>query len=129
MNRPSPDAASIAAASIPETAPKTPGRETSEGRAMTRLALLVVNRPGVMARVMNLFARRACNVEGILCLPGDDGTSRVWLTLAPDAGGATEGGRLEVLLRQVRQLQDVFEAREGGADGAALTRVARTFGS
>ncbi|MGE4552627.1 MAG: acetolactate synthase isozyme 1 small subunit [Desulfovibrionaceae bacterium] len=94
---------------------------------MTRLALLVANRPGVMARVMNLFARRACNVEGILCLPGDDGTSRVWLTLARE-GGDGETGRLEVLLRQVRQLQDVFEARQGGADQAALTRVARTFG-
>ena len=126
MHRPSPDAA-VKPAPLADIPPAI--RPDADAAPMTRLALTVANRPGVMARVMNLFARRACNVEGILCLPGDDGRSRVWLTLAPDGRGAEgEGGRLEVLLRQVHQLQDVFEASLGGADEAALTRVARAFG-
>lgn len=33
------------------------------------LELAVRNHPGVMSHVCGLFARRAFNVEGILCLP------------------------------------------------------------
>jgi acetolactate synthase-1/3 small subunit len=33
------------------------------------LELTVRNHPGVMTHVCGLFARRAFNVEGILCLP------------------------------------------------------------
>ncbi|WP_421720649.1 ACT domain-containing protein [Aeromonas salmonicida] len=37
------------------------------------LELTVRNHPGVMSHVCGLFARRAFNVEGILCLPLKDG--------------------------------------------------------
>lgn len=33
------------------------------------LELAVRNHPGVMSHVCGLFARRAYNVEGILCMP------------------------------------------------------------
>jgi acetolactate synthase-1/3 small subunit len=33
------------------------------------LELGVANHPGVMSHICNLFARRAFNVEGILCMP------------------------------------------------------------
>ncbi|MCG3147073.1 MAG: hypothetical protein PCFJNLEI_00510 [Verrucomicrobiae bacterium] len=36
---------------------------------MVTLELTVQNHPGVMSHVCGLFARRAFNVEGILCLP------------------------------------------------------------
>ena len=36
------------------------------------LVLTVRNHPGVMTHVCGLFARRAFNVEGILCLPIQD---------------------------------------------------------
>jgi acetolactate synthase I/III small subunit len=39
------------------------------GRAPRVLELLVQNRPGVMVHVAGLFARRAFNLEGILCGP------------------------------------------------------------
>ena len=39
------------------------------------LELTVNNHPGVMSHVCGLFARRAYNVEGILCMPIDDGAS------------------------------------------------------
>jgi len=49
----------------------------------TLLGLTVNNHPGVMSHVCGLFARRAYNVEGILCLPLEDGRrSRIWLRVA-----------------------------------------------
>lgn len=33
------------------------------------LELIVRNHPGVMTHICGLFARRAFNVDGILCLP------------------------------------------------------------
>ncbi|WP_252404807.1 ACT domain-containing protein, partial [Escherichia coli] len=44
------------------------------------LELTVRNHPGVMTHVCGLFARRAFNVEGILCLPiQDSDKSHIWL--------------------------------------------------
>ena len=49
------------------------------------LELDVNNHPGVMSHICNLFARRAFNVEGILCMPVSDGTrSRIWLLVFDD---------------------------------------------
>ena len=46
----------------------------------TVLELTVNNHPGVMSHVAGLFARRAFNIEGILCGPvGDGRTSAVYL--------------------------------------------------
>lgn len=36
------------------------------------LELVVRNHPGVMTHICGLFARRAFNVDGILCLPLPD---------------------------------------------------------
>jgi acetolactate synthase-1/3 small subunit len=69
------------------------------------IELLVRNHPGVMSHVTGLFARRAFNIEHILCLP-DAGreTSRILFSV-------DDGGRLEQILRQVEKLHDVLEAR------------------
>ena len=67
------------------------------------LRLLVRNHPGVMSHVCGLFARRGFNVEGILCLPVDDGTCSVILLVV------NEEERLEQLIRQLRKLEDVLE--------------------
>jgi len=49
------------------------------------LELTVRNHPGVMTHVCGLFARRAFNVEGILCLPiQDSDKSRIWLLVNDD---------------------------------------------
>ena len=66
-----------------------------------------------MSHVCGLFARRAFNVEGILCLPVEDGTrSAVLLVVADDE-------RLEQVVRQLRKLEDVARdsPRPGGARG------------
>jgi acetolactate synthase-1/3 small subunit len=49
------------------------------------LELTVRNHPGVMTHVCGLFARRAFNVEGILCLPIQGSNhSRIWLLVNDD---------------------------------------------
>jgi acetolactate synthase-1/3 small subunit len=79
------------------------------------LRLHVRNHPGVMSHVCGLFARRAFNVEGILCLPIGDGTRSAILLLVHD------DERLEQMVRQLRKLEDVVdieranEAREAFA--------------
>lgn len=67
------------------------------------LELTVRNHPGVMTHVCGLFARRAFNVEGILCLPLPDGDhSRIWLQVAEDQ-------RLEQMVSQIDKLEDVIQ--------------------
>ena len=69
------------------------------------LEIDVNNHPGVMSHVVGLFSRRACNVEGILCLPvGAGERSRIWLLL-------NEDGRLSQMIKQVEKLEDVIGVR------------------
>ncbi|HEV7735574.1 MAG TPA: acetolactate synthase small subunit [Candidatus Binatia bacterium] len=66
------------------------------------LRLRVRNHPGVMSHVCGLFARRAFNVDGIVCLPIGDGTCSAILLLVP------EDARLEQMMAQLRKLEDVL---------------------
>jgi acetolactate synthase-1/3 small subunit len=83
------------------------------------LRLLVRNHPGVMSHVCGLFARRAFNVEGILCLPLAEGARSVVLLLLA-AGDA----RLEQLERQLRKLEDVLDVRPAPDGHTAFAAVA-----
>lgn len=78
------------------------------------LRLLVRNHPGVMSHVCGLFARRGFNVEGILCLPIDDGMRSVILLVVND------DERLEQLIRQLRKLEDVLEIHRAPEARAAF---------
>lgn len=81
------------------------------------LELDVGNHPGVMSHICNLFARRAFNVEAILCMPLADGRhSRVWLMVFDDQ-------RLEQMVRQLEKLEDVFAVRRHGADHEVFERL------
>ena len=79
------------------------------------LRLVVRNHPGVMSHVCGLFARRAFNVEGILCMPIADGTRSVVLLLVH------EDERIEQVVRQLRKLEDVVDVgpMPGGHDAFA----------
>lgn len=66
------------------------------------LRLHVQNHPGVMSHVCGLFARRAFNVEGIVCVPIGDATRSAILLLVHD------DERLEQMTRQLRKLEDVL---------------------
>lgn len=74
------------------------------------LELSVRNHPGVMSHVCGLFARRAFNVEGILCMPvGNGEQSRIWLLVNEDL-------RLQQMVSQVEKLEDVLNVRQHSAD-------------
>jgi len=82
------------------------------------LRLVVRNHPGVMSHICGLFARRAFNLEGILCRPVGDGTCSVILLVV------NENERLEQLIRQLRKLEDVIEVQRAPEAQAAFTAVA-----
>ena len=85
------------------------------------LELTVNNHPGVMSHICGLFARRAFNVEGILCLPiGTGAQSRIWLRVPDDH-------RLEQMLRQLRKLEDVVSVQRHGADHEVFVRLEEFF--
>ena len=85
------------------------------------LEIDVNNHPGVMSHIVGLFARRAYNVEGILCLPvGDGRRSRIWLLVNEDA-------RLAQMIKQVDKLEDVVAMRRHNADHAVFSDLDAFF--
>ena len=87
-------------------------------RASAILSLVVRNHPGVMSHVCGLFARRAFNVEGILCVAIGNGAHSAILLLV------NEDERLEQLIRQLGKLEDVVAVRRAPHAGAAFAAVA-----
>ncbi|CAI08812.1 MULTISPECIES: acetolactate synthase small subunit [Aromatoleum] len=91
------------------------------GFAKVVLELEVNNHPGVMSHICNLFARRAFNVEGILCMPlSDPRRSRIWLLVFEDQ-------RLEQMVLQVEKLVDVLSVRRHGAEHEVFERLEKFF--
>jgi len=71
--------------------------------ANTIIELIVNNHSGVMSHITGLFARRAFNLEGILCGEIEDGSkSRMYLLVNDDE-------RLEQIIKQIEKLYDVLE--------------------
>lgn len=70
------------------------------------LEIRVRNHAGVMSHITGLFARRAFNLEAILCVPTDaPATSTMLLLVADDP-------RLDQVQRQLSKLHDVLELRQ-----------------
>ncbi|QTF07085.1 acetolactate synthase small subunit [Brenneria izadpanahii] len=95
-----------------------PNQSTSN---QVTLELSVRNHPGVMSHVCGLFARRAFNVEGILCMPlasGDE--SRIWLLVQNDR-------RLQQMISQVEKLEDVLQVRRHGDEMRIFEQVAEFY--
>ena len=85
----------------------------------TVLRLVVRNHPGVMSHLCGLFARRGFNVEGILCVPLEDGScSAVLLLVADDRRNAQ-------IVAQLRKLEDVIEVHPDPEARSTFDAVAR----
>ena len=85
------------------------------------LELTVRNHPGVMTHVCGLFARRAFNVEGILCLPiQSSDQSRIWLLVNDDQ-------RLEQMISQIDKLEDVVKAARNQSDPSMFNKISVFF--
>ena len=71
------------------------------------LSVLVQNRPGVLARVAGLFARRGYNIESLAVAPTDEpGRSRITIVVDVDATP------LEQITKQLFKLVDVLKISE-----------------
>ena len=68
------------------------------------LELTVRNHPGIMTHVCGLFARRAFNVEGILCLPIQ-----------------------EQMISQIDKLEDVVKVQRNQSDPTMFNKIAVFF--
>lgn len=85
------------------------------------LELTVRNHPGVMTHVCGLFARRAFNVEGILCLPiQHSDRSRIWLLVNNDT-------RLEQMISQIEKLEDVSQVIRHQSDPGVFNTLGQYF--
>ncbi|RLM28160.1 acetolactate synthase isozyme 1 small subunit [Brenneria alni] len=94
---------------------------TKSASNQVTLELSVRNHPGVMSHVCGLFARRAFNVEGILCMPlagGDE--SRIWLLVQDDQ-------RLQQMVSQVEKLEDVLRVRRHSDEMRIFDQVAEFY--
>lgn len=89
--------------------------------AQVVLELTVRNHPGVMSHVCGLFARRAFNVEGILCMPLQGGKqSRIWLLVPEDQ-------RLAQMINQVDKLEDVLDVKRHNDALCPFDRLSEFF--
>jgi acetolactate synthase-1/3 small subunit len=87
----------------------------------TVLELTVHNHPGVMCNICGLFARRAFNVEGVLCMPiGNGETSRLWLLL-------NENQSLQQVEMQLLKLIDVIELKHHGTNHKVFEQMEDFF--
>src|SRR5713226_2805768 len=93
-----------------------PQIESRDDNAVLRL--IVRNHPGVMSHVCGLFARRAFNVEGIICLPMRDASRSTVLLMV------NEDERLEQMIAQIDKLEDVLEIHRAPGAREAFISVA-----
>ncbi|HLP00788.1 MAG TPA: acetolactate synthase small subunit [Opitutaceae bacterium] len=93
---------------MPESIASTPASAPIPAESIASLTVLelkVRNHPGVMSHITGLFARRAFNLEAIVCVPDEDhATSRMLLLVAADP-------KLEQVERQLAKLHDVLGVR------------------
>ena len=89
--------------------------------AQAVLELTVFNHAGVMTHVCGLFARRAFNMEGILCMPvGDGSRSRIWLLVREDEN-------LPQVIKQIEKLVDVISVARHPGDHEAFQGLDSLF--
>lgn len=83
------------------------------------LSVYVANKPGVLARIAQVFARRGYNIDSLVVSPSVDGRySR--MTIA--AQGSREG--LEQIIMQVGKLVDVLHCTDHAFDAAVVRELA-----
>ncbi len=91
----------------------------SHTQSIHTLSVYVANKPGVLARVAQVFARRGYNIDSLVVSPSTDGRySR--MTIA--AKGSLEG--LDQIIQQVSQLVDVIHCTDHAFDSAVVNELA-----
>lgn len=87
--------------------------------ALHTLSALVANKPGVLARIAQVFARRGFNIESLVVSPSKDGDySRMTIGTTGAHGG------LDQILAQVNKLVDVLHCYDHTFDNAVVRELA-----
>ncbi|MCS3919473.1 acetolactate synthase-1/3 small subunit [Candidatus Fervidibacter sacchari] len=88
-----------------KTMPSENGRR--QGHRLHTLSVLVENRPGVLARIAGLFARRGYNIESLAVSTTDDPkTSRMTIVVGGD------DDTIEQITKQLNKLIDVIKVQD-----------------
>ena len=83
------------------------------------LSVYVANKPGVLARIAQVFARRGYNIDSLVVSPAGDGHySRMTIT----AQGSREG--LDQVMRQLAKLIDVMRCVDHTGEDAVVREMA-----
>lgn len=83
------------------------------------LSALVANKPGVLARIAQVFARRGFNIESLVVSPSKDGD---YSRMTIGASGSEQG--LSQIIAQVNKLVDVLHCYDHTFDNAVVRELA-----
>jgi len=87
--------------------------------AVHTISVYVANKPGVLARIAQIFARRGFNIDSLVVSPSTDGRySRMTIT----SQGSAEG--LEQIILQVSKLVDVVHCMDHATDESIVREMA-----
>ena len=88
-------------------------------RIIHTLSVYVANKPGVLARIAQCFARRGFNIESLVVSPAMDGHfSRMTIGVSGNPDG------LEQIVKQVSKLIDVLRCTDHTGDAAVVKELA-----
>lgn len=87
--------------------------------AIHTLSVYVANKPGVLARIAQTFARRGYNIESLVVSPGSDGSfSRMTIGVSGDPDG------LGQIIQQVNKLVDTLHCIDHTGEDAVVRELA-----
>ena len=82
------------------------------------LSVYVANKPGVLARIAQVFARRGFNIESLVVSPAIDGQfSRMTISCSGDPQ------RLDQIIKQVQKLIDVLHCVDHSNDKSVIKEM------
>ena len=92
---------------------------TIETNPLHTLSVLVANKPGVLARVAQVYARRGFNIDSLVVSASKHGEfSRMTITLQGEESG------LEQIIKQTNKLVDVIHCTDHTGDNAVVRELA-----
>jgi len=92
---------------------------TPSAEALHTLSVYVANKPGVLARIAQVFARRGFNIESLVVSPAMDGSfSRMTIGVSGDPE------RLDQIIQQMNKLVDTLRCVDHTGDDAVVRELA-----
>ncbi len=97
----------------------TPVDENPDNGSIHTLSVLVANKPGVLARIAQVFARRGYNIESLVVSPAKDGSfSRMTIGARGEADG------LYQIITQTNKLVDVIHCSDHTFEDVVVKELA-----